>query len=176
MGDWQRAYAIRDAILQVKRMTYLPCPSDLNNKNCVLEVMPIPLNNTTPQAYICAVINPGIETHSDDIEGFPSNHSCLTSSRICSICISSREGRNLPLHNNYRSEEGGWGPRETRIVVPQAALLAISDAPPACFLRGTHIVAAFSRSLWFPTFRLPVSPPGRGRLQSHWWRQAPVPG
>ena len=66
MGDWQRAYAIRDAILQVKRMTYLPCPSDLNNKNCVLEVMPIPLNNTTPQAYICAVINPGIKTHSDD--------------------------------------------------------------------------------------------------------------
>lgn len=47
-------------------MTYLPCPSDLINKNCVLEVMPIPLNNTTPQAYICAVINPGIKTHSDD--------------------------------------------------------------------------------------------------------------
>lgn len=65
-GDWQRAYVMLDAILQVKRMTYLPCPDEIINKNCVLEVMPVPLNSTTPQAYICAVINPGIETHSDD--------------------------------------------------------------------------------------------------------------
>ena len=46
-------------------------------------------------------------------------------------------------------------------------LLAVPDAPPACFLRGTHIVAAFSRSFWFPTLRLPVSANGGGRLRSH---------
>ena len=54
-------------------------------------------------------------------------------------------------------------------------LLAVPDAPPACFLRGTHIVAAYSRSLWFPTLRLPVSATGGGRLRSHWRRQASVP-
>ena len=54
-------------------------------------------------------------------------------------------------------------------------LLAVPDAPPACFLRGTHIVAAYSRSLWFPTLRLPVSATGGGRLRSRWRRQAPVP-
>lgn len=64
--DWQRAYALRDAILQVERMTYLPCPSALVGENCLLEVMPFPLNSAVPQAYACAVINPGIELHSDD--------------------------------------------------------------------------------------------------------------
>ena len=69
----------------------------------------------------------------------------------------------------------GLGTRKTRKVVPQSALLVIFDTPPACFLRGTHIVTAFSRSLWFPTFRLPASATGGGRLQSHRRRQAPVP-
>ena len=46
---------------------------------------------------------------------------------------------------------------------------------PPSSIRGTHIVAAYSRSLWFPTLRLPVSATGGGRLRSHWRRQAPVP-
>ena len=40
----------------------------------------------------------------------------------------------------------------------------------AASVRGTRIVAAFSRSLRFPTLRLPSSATGGGRLRSHWRR------
>ena len=58
--------------------------------------------------------------------------------------------------------------------------LAVSYSPgrsamASLRVRGTRIVAAFSRSLRFPTLRLPVSATGGGRLRSHWRRQAPVP-
>ena len=35
--------------------------------------------------------------------GAASNHNCLTSSRICSICISQRQGRSPPLQNNCQA-------------------------------------------------------------------------
>ena len=65
--------------------------------------------------------------------------------------------------------------RETRIVAPQAVLLAISDAPPACFdpgnlhsrpASGAPCSSRSSASLHRPLGALGSDPTGRGRRRS----------
>ena len=46
---------------------------------------------------------PGAKKSSYGLEGFPSDHSCLSSSGLCGKGISLRLEKSLPLQNSYRA-------------------------------------------------------------------------
>ena len=60
-GDWESAAALQERICRATKLSYLSCPADVVGENRVLEILPIPLGSVKPQAYVCSVIEPGME-------------------------------------------------------------------------------------------------------------------
>ena len=66
-ADWESAHALEKEIQKITRMTYLPCPANVTGEGRVLEIMPAPLNEPVPRAYICAVIAPSIDEFQESV-------------------------------------------------------------------------------------------------------------
>lgn len=60
-GDWDQARTLKQQILSVKRLTYVPNPQGVMGVGYMLEIMPLPLGESQPKAYVCAVIQPRVE-------------------------------------------------------------------------------------------------------------------
>ncbi len=64
-GDWESARTLKDAILGVQRMTYEPLPPAVMGQGYVLEIMPLFLRASSPNAYVCAVIDPQLKQYEE---------------------------------------------------------------------------------------------------------------
>ena len=66
-GDWKSAEALQERICGAAKLSYRPCPDAVVGENRVLEILPIPLGSVKPQAYVCSVIEPGMERFREDL-------------------------------------------------------------------------------------------------------------